>query len=276
MQGAQILWSENCLRYVATTKDEAQRRRWTFYEAVKFGSKGMTTARQGGRDLKRKVLALLQSEDFDQRSRELYRWPTRQVINPLFSFLLISDEQTRWRAVTAMGAVVARLAEKDMESARVIMRRLMWSLNDESGGIGWGAPEAMGEIMACHRGLAKEYVSVLLSYIREDGNFLEYEPLQRGAVWGVGRVAQSRSNLVQDALPHLLSFLASSDAPLRGLAAWAVGLLGGQGARPQLEALLHDDAELTLYLKRRLVRRSVGDLAKEALDRFAGKESNVF
>lgn len=25
-----------------------------------------------------------------------------------------------------------------MDSARIVMRRLMWSLNDESGGIGWG------------------------------------------------------------------------------------------------------------------------------------------
>ena len=49
-----------------------------------------------------------------------------------------------------MGAVVANLAEKDMESARVVMRRLMWSLNDESGDIGWSRPEAMGEIIASH------------------------------------------------------------------------------------------------------------------------------
>jgi len=47
-----------------------------------------------------------------------------------------------------MGRVVSSLAEKDMESARVVMRRLMWNLNEESGGIGWGCPEAMGETMA--------------------------------------------------------------------------------------------------------------------------------
>jgi hypothetical protein len=37
MQGAQILRSEAYVRYVATTKDTAQHRRWTFYEAVSFG-----------------------------------------------------------------------------------------------------------------------------------------------------------------------------------------------------------------------------------------------
>ena len=45
----------------------------------------------------------------------------------------------KWHAVSALGAIVAALAEKEMESARIIMRRLMWSLNDESGSIGSGS-----------------------------------------------------------------------------------------------------------------------------------------
>jgi hypothetical protein len=225
----------------------------------------MDTAKRSRRDLKRKVLALLQSDNLDQSLDELCQLPARQVINPFISFFLSSDEQVKWRAITAMGAVVAHLAEKDLESARVVMRRLMWMLNDESGGIGWGAPEAMAEIIASHEGLAEEYAHVLISYIRQDGNFLEYEPLQRGAVWGIGRVAQRRPELVQEAAPHLLSYLESDDATVRGLAAWAVGLLGAEAARSQLEALLGDDAGVSLYLNRKLVLRRVSDLAKEAL-----------
>jgi len=230
-----------------------------------LGGEMNSAKRESGRDLKRNVLAVLRSDDFDQRLNDLRQWPARKVINPLFSFLLSNDEQTRWRAITAMGAVVANHAEQNMESARVIMRRLMWMLNDESGGIGWGAPEAMGEIIASHEGLAQEYVRVLISYVNEDGNFLEYEPLQRGAVWGVGRVAQVRPELVQDAVPHLLSSLKSPDAGIRGLAAWTLGLLGAEGARTQLEVLLLDNAEISLYLNGELVRRSLSDLAKEAL-----------
>jgi len=222
-------------------------------------------ARRSGRDLKRKVLALLQSDNFGQSLDELSQLPARQVINPLFSFLLSSNEQTRWRAVTAMGAVVAKLADEEMESARVIMRRLMWSLNDESGGIGWGAPEAMGEIIASHEGLAREYTNVLISYVRKNGNFLEYEPLQRGAVWGIGRVAQARPHMVQDARPHLLLFLESPDATVRGVAAWTLGLLGADAAQPQLEVLLEDEAEVPLYMDNRLMVRCVSDLTKEAL-----------
>ena len=62
--------------------------------------------------------------------------------------MLDRDELIRWRAVSAMGIVTAALADARMDAARVIMRRMMWQLNDESGGIGWGIPEAMGEIMA--------------------------------------------------------------------------------------------------------------------------------
>jgi HEAT repeat protein len=78
--------------------------------------------------------------------------------------------------------------------------------------------------------------------------------------------------LVQDALPHLLSFLESADATVRGLAAWTEGLLGAEAARPQLEALLQDDARISVYLDRRLVLRSGSDLAKAAIAYIDKKE----
>ena len=166
-----------------------------------------------------------------------------------------------------MGAVTADLAQEDMEGARVVMRRLMWNLNDESGGIGWGSPEAMGEILASHEGLAKEYASILISYAREDGNYLEHPVLQRGLVWGIGRLAQFRPSLLKHTAPFLLPFLQSPDHVVRGTAAWTVGLLGIQEARPALEALTGDEKELLLYLDRRLAKRRVKDLAQEALER---------
>ncbi len=223
------------------------------------------TTKPNGRDLKRRLMELLTSTDLNPVLDELCRLPARQVINPLFSFLSATDPAVRWRAITAMGVVVARLAAKDMEGARVIMRRLMWSLNDESGGIGWGAPEAMAEIMARHDGLAREYAHILVSYVRPEGNFLEHELLQRGAVWALGRLAQMRPDLIQDCIPHLLPYLESKDATVRGLAAWTMGLLRAETARPLLEGLLADNAEIQLYLDDKLTVRRVSDLAKQAL-----------
>jgi hypothetical protein len=227
----------------------------------------MGTSRQRGRVLKQKVLELLKSADFDRALEELYSWPARQVINPLFSFLYNIDEQIRWRAVIAMGTVVAKLADEDMESARVIMRRLMWNLNDESGGIGWGSPEAMGEILACHEALAEEYNRILISYAKEDGNFQEHELMQRGVLWGIGRVSRVRPEQVKDAGPYIMPYLDSPDAVVRGLAAWIMGLLGVKDARPGLEKLTDDEAEIEIFLESRFVKRRVKELAKEALAR---------
>ncbi len=194
-----------------------------------------------GRDFKRKVIDLLKADDFAGVLETFRSYPARRVINPLFSCLCSTESQIKWRAITALGAVVANLAHDDMESARVVMRRMIWNLNDESGGIGWGVPETMGEVMARHEGLAREYVNILVSYIREDGNFLEHQPLQQGVLWGLGRLAQTSPELLQDAVPHLHPFLSSEDATLRGLAAWILGLLGGPQCESELEPLLGKD-----------------------------------
>jgi hypothetical protein len=122
-----------------------------------------------GRKLKKKILELLGSNDLEKSLDEICQLPARQAVNPLFSFFYSTNELIKWRAITAMGAVVSRLAEQDMESARVVMRRLIWNLNDESGGIGWSSPEAMGEIMARHFRLAEEYAFLLVSYVNEQG-----------------------------------------------------------------------------------------------------------
>jgi hypothetical protein len=226
----------------------------------------MSDPKRRGGGLRSRVDALLQSDDLDERLSGWSEFPPRQVINPLISFLCCSDDQLKkWRAVEAIGYVMSRMADENMESARILMRRLIWSLNDESGGIGWGSAEAMGEIMAVHERLADEYYRILVSYIREDGNRLENDLLERGVLWGIGRLAQSRPHLLQDTANHILPFLDSQDSVHRGLAAWTLSFLKFESARRKLEALLEDQAEVIVYEFGKLNRYRVGDLAGRAL-----------
>lgn len=219
----------------------------------------------GTRELKKKILTLLTNGDFDKNLVKICQLPPRQAVNPLFSFFYNTDELIKWRAVTAMGAVVAGLADHDMESARVVMRRLMWNLNDESGGIGWGSPEAMGEIMARHAGLADEYAYLLVSYVDEDGNYIEHPMLQRGVLWGLGRLAHTRPWLVKQATPFLLPYLQSEDAMHRGLAAWTAGALGIEMIKPLLLRLTNDNKRITVFMDMHFIECTVGQLAAEAL-----------
>ena len=62
-----------------------------------------------GRDFKRKVIDLLQADDFAEVLETFRSYPARRVINPLFSCLCSTEPQIKWRAVTAMGGVVANL-----------------------------------------------------------------------------------------------------------------------------------------------------------------------
>ncbi|MDM8549483.1 hypothetical protein QUF72_05360 [Desulfobacterales bacterium HSG2] len=212
--------------------------------------------------LKKKIIGILSQKNFEEKLDEICQLPPRQVVNPLFSLFYNAEEIIKWRAVTAMGAVVSGLAESDTESARVIMRRLMWNLNDESGGIGWGSPEAMGEIMARNRTLAEEYHRILISYIREDGNFIEHEILQRGVLWGLGRLAHARPELVRDAAPLLLPYLASEDAAIRGIAAWTAAAVDAEATRPLLGSLVNDMEKITIFMDGQLVERSVSQLSQ--------------
>jgi hypothetical protein len=216
---------------------------------------------------KRRINKLLESSDIEAVIHELRQLPASRVINPLIGALCSSNETVRWHAITALGPIVADLADHDMEAARVVMRRFMWSLNDESGGIGWGAPEAMAEIMAAHDRLAEEYGHMLVAYMREDGFYLELPQLQQGLMWGLSRFAMVKPDLLKakNVIIYLLPYLNSPDSTVRGLAAWALGLLHAGEAVASLEKLANDPAQVKIFLNRTFVADTVGGLAHKAL-----------
>jgi hypothetical protein len=234
----------------------------------KSGEKGMdlNSPHVKGRDLKTMLRDLLLQLGPEKTLEKIYHLPARQVVNPLFSFLYSTDPLLKWRAVTAMGILVSTLARTNIESGRTIIRRLMWNLNEESGGIGWGSAEAMGDIMARSAPMAKEYAAILISYIQPDGNFLEAEGLQQGALWAIGRVAHVRSGLMAIATPFLVPFLTAANPALRGLSAWAAGPMRSAITKPHLTQLTRDTALIDIYIDSCIAKRQVGALAQEALN----------
>lgn len=226
------------------------------------------------RKIKKEVLALLAGNDLARAREELGRFDEQGLVNPLFSALYRPEEMLRWHTVTIFGEVLNRLAERDMEAARIVMRRYLWSLNDESGGIGWGAPEAMAEAMYHHDRLCDEYLHMLISYMRQDGplehqdgNFLELPELQRGVLWGICRLAEKRADLLveKDVVPDLRSYLVSEDPTVRGLAAKALGLLGTGDLADSLRPLLNDERTVRLYQDGQVSVVTVAELAGDSL-----------
>ncbi len=232
------------------------------------------------RKIKKEVLALLEKGDLDRSRSELAKFDEHGLVNPLFSALYRPEELLRWHTISIFGEVLSRLADKDMEAARIIMRRFIWSLNDESGGIGWGAPEAMAEAMFYHDRLCDEYHHMLISYMRpdgplahQDGNFLELPALQRGVLWGICRLAENRAPLLleKEVAPDLFPYLNSPDATVRGLAVKGLGLLGVSDAMADLQLLLDDKQSIRLYHDGDISVCSISELSRSALEHIKGQ-----
>ncbi len=232
----------------------------------------------GTRAIKQHVLSLLKQDNLADIETELALLQEKELVNALFFGICHPGEQIRWHAISIMGSAVARLAEQNMEEARMILRRMLWSLNDESGGIGWGAPESMAEIMCLHQGLTDEYLHMLISYTQpdgeeewQDGNFLEHEMLQQGLMWAMGRLAQCRREdlLALGVAQDLAPYLKSTDATVCGLAVRAIGLLGRAEDKGILRCLAHNEQgeqrTLRLYDQGELRTVSVAELADQAL-----------
>ena len=218
--------------------------------------------------LKQKIIDLLKSSDFEKDLESIAGIPIQKILHQLFAALCSEEEEIKWHAVSIIGVKVASLADTDMEGARDILRRMIWLLNEESGGIGWGMPEAMGEVLARNENLAREFAPILISYIRPDGNFLEFELLQRGVLWGIGRLAEVQPQRIQSlgAELHLRPFLNSSDSSVRGLAAWVLGLIGGEESIAHLKNLLQDGAEIKFYKGHKFQMESVREVVGKALE----------
>ncbi|EPR37654.1 hypothetical protein dsx2_0586 [Desulfovibrio sp. X2] len=246
------------------------------------------------RELRPHLLDLLRGPGWRQGLSGVLAMPAKALSGALFSLILHEDELVRFRAAEAFGVVLADLAGRDMEGARVVMRGMLWRMNEESGGIGWGVPEAMACAMAESPALAREYHAILLSYIHKHhgvchGIFVDNPTLRRGVLWGIARLAEARPGLAVKAVPDLLEVLDPGqalegregtpespechDAFSRGLACLALARLAAAGtalpgrAMTSVAAWRGDAAELTVYQDDGLRRTTAGELAAEALAR---------
>ncbi len=230
----------------------------------------MPPSKISNRALKNLVADLLKSATADKIPESLVAYSGHQVIRVLFSFLCEQDRVVRWRAVATMGHLATLLAEEDMEKARDVMRRLMWILNEESGSSGWGAPEAMAEIIVRHEGLAKEYMSVFISYMDPNSNYLENPYLQRDLLYGLARLGSGPfSPLPKDSVnKYLPSYFFSEDPLVRGLAVFCAAIFNPQDASESLHKLLEDRTEITIYLNEEEARYTISALAQRALNNY--------
>ncbi len=217
-----------------------------------------------GRQAKKMAAEILLSESREDALEELSKIPAKKLAGPLFSFFYSLNDLIRFRSTVAMGELAERFTKDKIEDARKLLRRIMWNLNDESGGIGWGSVEAMGEILKRSKILAREFESILFFYIIPGNNFLEHEMLQRGSLWGVGTYLEVKKAPVRIVIHALLRFIDSDDPVKRGYAVRALINMDKKNIDLLPSHILSDNSTIPIFDGWNLYNDSISSIAGQA------------
>jgi hypothetical protein len=182
-----------------------------------------------------------------------------RVITELHRMLYTPDVNLRWRIIEMLSEVSKKVSEKRPDTISKFLYRLLNSASD-SAASAWGALEATGAIISKSPDLFGEFSQPLLS-------FLQNKDLWGEVTWAIGKIATKKPDLVKKAYPLLCSFLKNPDPTLRGHTAWALGRLGIPDVKEELKNLETDNQRLFLYEEGELKEKTVGQLAKDAIEK---------
>lgn len=206
---------------------------------------------------KKKIKELLLKMDFETVGRMSIQ--DKAVIKLLISMSYDKQDELSWRAIEAMGHVSKSLCRDSISVIRDTVRRLLWSMGEESGGIGWSAPEMLGEIVAGCPDKLQDIPPILWSF-RHEGSF------RQGVVWGISKIAASSPGLAEEFAAELKVMLSDHDAYVRAHAACA---LAGIGRFSEAESgLVVNSPELVNnYEKGHLSKKALSEIVSAALEK---------
>jgi HEAT repeat protein len=189
----------------------------------------------------------------------------RKTITLLISLSYDKKNVISWRAIEAIGLITREVGKTNPDFVKNTIGRLIWMIRDESGGIGWSAPEILGEIVRNNPGLCADIVPIIVL-------FHEEKMLSAGVMWAIGRIGRINAEMVNYVAPIIISYIAAPDSILRGYAAWASGQLGVSQAVNELKKLKNDTDTISFYEEGKLKEKSVKEIAEKAMTRLK-KES---
>ena len=186
----------------------------------------------------------------------------RRVWRSMQSQLYQVDEALRWHAIEAVAVFVRQWWDSGRhEKALDYMRRLMWSINDESGGIGWSTPQTIAEIVVAIPQLADPFVSNMIAVAF-------HEPaLMKSGLYAVGRLGPLARRPMEPFRDDVLACFDADDPETLGLAVWATGKIGMRSALPHLTALENRVEAVRIYLTPCFHERPLGEWARLAVAR---------
>ncbi|OAT80836.1 DVU0298 family protein [Desulfotomaculum copahuensis] len=183
----------------------------------------------------------------------------KKLLRHLQRLLYAGDELLRLRAAEIMGLVCAVVARKEPQTVTRLLQGLSESVAD-SAASSWGAVDALGEIISRAAQLYAGYIPVLYQYLAD-------EALRPRALAAIGKIAAVNPRLIQKPVYGFIACLDDPNPENRACAAWILGSLKSAAAGEKLKQLCADEQEINFYQHGRMEKKTVGRLAREALEK---------
>lgn len=211
-----------------------------------------------------RIRDLLMNRDYEPL---IHSEDLKRVCKELITFLY-GEDLLVYRAGEALGLVCKEQEQKQEQGQRSyggehvknILRRLFWHLNDESGAYCRGAPVAIGEIGRSSQNF-EGFKNMTVSLLDNE----EVEP--KFVIYALGRAGENIKDAYPNPVEKLLPFLNHQDSEIRGYVAWALGELGAEETKENLESLLQDENVIQIYHQGNLKDMAIKDIAQESLNK---------
>jgi hypothetical protein len=218
---------------------------------------------------KRAILTALALNDLEFVVTHLKKAP--RALSRLIRIAYDKDTLAGWRAIKAIGLAAREMAKTDAEFLRETCRKLLWSLTDESGAIGWSAPEILGEIVSAEPRRYPDIIPIIAGAYE-----VEEEVFRAGVVYALCRVAEAAPELAVTYQKIVMLSLADKEPLVKVNGLELVGLLWPvavrnnvwsmeyqERIRSAVQGLLSDRGEAWVYKGDDFLSIQVGEMASK-------------
>jgi hypothetical protein len=219
-------------------------------------SSGSSSKKRGKRSFSKKEVEELVKEYKVERLLSMAEQDKR-IIRDLQRLLYSVDKLLRWRVADTMGKVSAVIAEHDPGTISKLLQGLFTAITD-SAASSWGSLDAIGEIISNGPEKFAGYLSQLFQFARDRDLLAE-------TLRALGKIGERSPDLIRNKAFHFIPLLLDPDPEVQGYTAILLGNLSAHEARDDLKRLQGDPAVIEIYRDGDLEKRTIGQLASEAL-----------
>jgi hypothetical protein len=181
----------------------------------------------------------------------------KRIIRDLQRLLYTPDRLSRWKAADVLGKVAAVIAHDDPQAITRLLQGLFTSLLDTAAS-SWGSVDAIGEIIRNRPERFSGHIPQLYQLTRD-------RALLGDILRALARIAEKKPEIMRQTALQFVPILEDPDPENRAHTAMILGHLEVTQAKKELAKISADPAEVEFYGDGRLHKRTVGQLAEDAV-----------